>query len=87
MGSPGHIREVVYGLNTTEKIFISMLMTTVQLTGEASYESYTKWHTSTLNTDISLSGEFPKHLSDPIRKHIVIDHGNNRTPDSKLKLD
>ena len=37
-GGPGHDREVVYGLNATEKRFLSMLITTVKLTGTSSYE-------------------------------------------------
>ena len=34
--APGHVREVVDGLNATKKWFISMLMPTVQLPGAAS---------------------------------------------------
>ena len=37
---------------------ISMLTTTVQLTGAADYELQMVMHTSTSNTDISLSREF-----------------------------
>ena len=51
---PGHVRDVVDGLNVTNKMFISMLMTTVKLPGAAAYESYMVIHTSTANTDISL---------------------------------
>ena len=39
VGSPGHVREVVDGLNANEKHCISMLMTTAQLPCSATYES------------------------------------------------
>ena len=55
VGAPGNFREVVDGLNDTEKRFLSMLMTTLQLHGAAVYESQISMHTSTSNTDIILS--------------------------------
>ena len=36
----GHGREVFVGLNTTNKRFISISMTTVKLPGEADYDSH-----------------------------------------------
>ena len=55
---PRQEREVVDGLNDNGKWFISMVMTTVQLPGAASYNSHMKMHISTVNTNISLEKEF-----------------------------
>ena len=38
-GAPGYGREFVDVFNATKKSFISMIMTTMQLTGAAYYES------------------------------------------------
>ena len=38
VGAPGHGREVVDVLNATDKKYISMLMTTVQLPGASAYK-------------------------------------------------
>ena len=65
VGAPGHGRDIVYGLNGTDKCLISMLMTTVKLPGAESSDSQMAIHTSTSNIDISLSREFQKHISDP----------------------
>ena len=37
VGAPVYGREVVDGLNATDKSFLSMIMTTVQLPGSADY--------------------------------------------------
>ena len=55
VGAPGHVREVVYGLNDNYKRLISMLMKTVQMTRAASYDSHMVIHTSTETIDISLA--------------------------------
>ena len=55
VGAPGHGIEVVDGLNENDKRFISMLFTTVQLSGAATYDSHMAMHVSTVNTDISLA--------------------------------
>ena len=49
--SPGHIKDVVDGLNTTEKRFLTILMTTVQLDGESTNNAQMVMHTSIINTD------------------------------------
>ena len=85
VGDPGHGRDVIDGLNDTHKIFISMLMTTVQLTGAEDYESQMEVHTSTENKDISLAREFQKHLSDPTWAYGLLDHGKGRKLASKQK--
>ena len=57
VGAPGHGREVVDGLNDTEKRLLSILITTVQMTGAEYYDSQTANLTSTENTYISLARE------------------------------
>ena len=56
--APGYGREVVNGLNATGKRFLSMLKTTVKLTGAPAYDTQMEMHTSTVNTDISIEREF-----------------------------
>ena len=56
--APGHVREIVDGLNATDKRFLSMLMTNVQLPGASAYYSQMTIHTSTSNTDITLASKF-----------------------------
>ena len=51
----GNGRGVFDGLNATYKLFISILITSVQLPGAASYDSQVVIHTLTANTDISLA--------------------------------
>ena len=50
-------------------------MTTVQLPGTAAYESQMSIHSSNLNTDICLSRELKKHLSEPTHTPGVRYHG------------
>ena len=59
-GAPRHGRKIVDGLNDTEKRFLSMITTSVQLPGAEAYESRMKINTSTANTDISLARGIPK---------------------------
>ena len=54
-GSPGHIREVFYDLNYTNKWFLSMLMTTLKLPSAANDDTQMVMHTSTVNTEIILA--------------------------------
>ena len=53
-GSPGHGKDVVDGLNTTYKRFISILMTAVQLHGTATNNAHKGMHARMINTYISL---------------------------------
>ena len=55
VGSPGHGKYVVDGLNANEKSFITMLMTTVQLTDAATNNSHMVIYTTMSNTDISIA--------------------------------
>ena len=56
-GEPGHVREVFNGLNDTFKRFLSILLTTVKLTGAKVYKNQTAMHKSILSKDISLKRE------------------------------
>ena len=55
-----------------------MLITTVNLTGAATNDLWMVMNTSTSNTDISVSREFQKYISDPTRAHGLIDNGKDR---------
>ena len=54
VGEPGNGRGIYDGLNATDKRFLLMLTTNVQLTGAADYYSQIEIHTSTTNPDTSL---------------------------------
>ena len=58
--APGHLKYVGDGFNATEKRFLTMFMTTVQLLGAATIDSHMAMHTSMNNTDISIAREFKK---------------------------
>ena len=62
-------------------------MIKVKLPCSEAYESHMEIHTSTVNKDISLEREFEKNLSEPTRKHGVMDQGKDRKRDSKRKWD
>ena len=53
--APEHGQEVFNGLNTTDKMFHSVLMKTVKLPVVVGYETHMEMYTSTLKEDISLS--------------------------------
>ena len=69
VGSTGHGKYVVDGLNATNKWYLSMLMTTVQLHNATKNNSQMVIHTSTENTYISLAKEFQNHLSSTSHAH------------------
>ena len=77
-GAPVHDREVVGGLNATDKRFFSVFITTVQLSSESSYSSHMAMHTSTLTIDISLERGLQKHPSESTPKHGVMDNGKQK---------
>ena len=52
-GTPEHGKYIVYGLNANEKIFLTILMITVQLPDASTNESQIVMHTSMSNTYIS----------------------------------
>ena len=65
VGDPGHVTEVVDGLNESDKRFWTMLMNTVKLPSTTGLEKKIQTNRSTLNNDMSLSQEFQKHLFHP----------------------
>ena len=72
--SPVHGKDVVDGFNATDKSFLTMFMTTVQLSGTATNNSHMFIHTTISNTYISLARLFQKHITDPTCAHVFIDH-------------
>ena len=62
-----------------------MLITTVNLTSAATNDLWMVMNTSTSNTDISVSREFQKYISDPTRAYGLIDNGKDRKRASKHK--
>ena len=60
ISAPGHVREVVYGLNVIDKRFILQLMSNVQLSGTEIYDTQMVIHTITRTSDSSLAKEFQK---------------------------
>ena len=53
--APGHVIEVVDGINVTYKRFIFNLMDTIKLPDSQIFDTQLAMHTSTHNADISLS--------------------------------
>ena len=58
VGAPRHGKYVEYGLNATGNIFLTMLMTTVQIPGPATNEPQMVIHTAMSNTYISIERVF-----------------------------
>ena len=52
--APGHGREVVYGINATDKRFIFHLMDTVELNESQSFDTQIEIDTTTHSDDVSL---------------------------------
>ena len=73
ISEPGHVREVVDGLNLTVKRFLLQLVSTVKFPGEKEYDTQMTMNSGTPTSDISLSQEFQKHLYNTALKHGVID--------------
>ena len=63
ISSPGHGKEVVYGLNAIDKRYIYQMISNVQLTGSKLFYSKILMHSCTQKNDVSLAKEFQKHLS------------------------
>ena len=86
VGSPVNGKYVAYGLNATDKKFLTMLMITVKLPGTATNDSQMFMHTAISNTYISLSRVFQKHLSEPTCAHGFINSWKYRKRSSKRKF-
>ena len=72
VGELGHGREVADSLNVTNKITLPILMKKVQLPGSKGYDTQIDMNTLTQKYDNSLAREFPKHLSDPSQKIMLL---------------
>ena len=55
ISAPVHVREVLYGLNATDKTSLLQLISTVQFPGAKGYETQITIHPGTPNYDVSLS--------------------------------
>ena len=55
ISAPGHVKEVVDGLNAADKRYIYQLMSTVQLPGSIRFDSQIQMHTGTQKDDVSLA--------------------------------
>ena len=73
ISAPGHVKEVVDGLNTIYKGCMYQLMSNVQLPGSKTFDSQILMHYCTQKNDVSLAKKFQKHLSKENLKHGVID--------------
>ena len=58
ISAPGHVREVVDGLNAIDKRFLFQLISIVQLPGAQGYDTQMVMHTGTRTYDVSFSSEF-----------------------------
>ena len=56
-------------------MFLLQLMSTVKFLGAKWYNTRMEMYSGTPNSDVSLSQEFQKHLSNAARKHGVIYQG------------
>ena len=59
--APGHIKEVVDGLNAVDKRYIYEFMSNIQLSGSVRFDSQIQIHTSIEKEDVSLAQEFKYH--------------------------
>ena len=85
ISAPGHVKEVVVGLNSIDKLYIYQLMSNVQLLGSKTFDLHIAMHACTQKKDFSLAKQFQKHLSMDHRKHGVIDQVKYRKQASKRK--
>ena len=58
ISAPGHVKEVVDGINAVDKRYIYQLMSTVQLPGSNIFDSHIKMHTGDQKYDVILAKEF-----------------------------
>ena len=73
ISAPGHVKEVVDGLNDFDKRYIYQLISTVKLPGSKIFDSQIQIHTGTQKYDVSLAKEFQEHVTKKHRKDGVID--------------
>ena len=73
ISTPGHGREVLYGLNAIYKRFLFQLLATVQFPGAKNHDTQMVMYTGTCTSDISLAIKFQNNLSDVAHKHGLIE--------------
>ena len=73
--APGHVKEVVDGLNAVDKRYIYQFTSTVQFNGWNIFDSQMQIHTGNQKYDVRLTKEFQHHLTKEHRKNSVIDQG------------
>ena len=73
ISAPGHVKEVVDGLNDFDKRYIYQLISTVKLPGSKIFDSQIQIHTGTQKYDVSLAKEFQEHVTKKHRKDGVVD--------------
>ena len=64
----GRVREIVEGLNSVDKIFLSISMIKVQLPSSKGYYMHMSMHTPTQKYYRSLARKLQEHLSEPLCK-------------------
>ena len=85
ISAPGHVKEVVDGINAIGNRYIYQLISNVQLPGSKTFYSQILMHSCTSKNDISLAKKFQRNLSKDDRKHGVIDQGKYRKIFSERK--
>ena len=85
ISAPGHVKEVIDGINTVDKCYIYQLMSTVQLPGSNRFDSQMQIHTVTQKYDLSLAKEFQQHLTKKYHKDGTIDQGKNKKRFTEIK--
>ena len=78
ISAPGHVKEVVDGLNDVYKCYIYQLMSTVKLHGSNRFDSQTQMHIGTQKDDIILFRGLQDHLTKEHHINGVFDHGKNK---------
>ena len=78
--APGHIKELVDGLNVIDKRHIYKLLSNVKVHGSKLFDSYMQIHTSTQDNVVSLTKEYQQHMFEEHPKHYVIEQGIKKYP-------
>ena len=68
ISAPGHVKEVVDGINDIDKSYIYQLMSTIKLTVSNIFDYHMQMNTGNQNNDVSLAKEFQQHLTKKHRK-------------------
>ena len=85
ISAPGNVKEVVHGLDATDKRYIYQLISNVQLTGSNKFDSQILMHSCTQKR-MSVWLNNPKNIClRSICKHGVIGQGKYSKKDSKIK--